>query len=568
MPENLGTVYTVLDVEETLRRIRRESGLASHVHLTSQVLEASPRSAPGKRLVREYESAPLSQEGFRVHSVPIEVGEDTTYITLLLDEQDINQIVNSGFWVMTIGSLITLLVVLIAGYVLSRSFTRPILYLADVAQAVAAGDLSRRSHLPQQDEIGQLGRSLDHATDTITDLLEKQSILLDRQARMAGELQAILNSMGDGVLAVDVEERIVTINPTAATLLRQDVWHISGQQLDTIIATDEPLLAAGLHQIVEQIRSELADPVHPTTEERVSLGTRIVRIQSAPILAGGSILTGAVVLIQDITSAVEAERAKSEFIATASHELRTPLSGLKGFVDIFFLGGTDNLNESQYTFLTTIKRQTDNLVQMVNDLLEIARLEQGRVCAERRWVPIDRAIEESVTGLTTLIEKRQVALHVDVEPHLPCIWIDVLHLRRILTNILSNAVKYVHHGGTVQVRAYEVNEPPHLPGLASDQAWQHAEQRSVIVEIEDNGVGIRESDQPAIFSRFFRSENDLSVEVGGTGLGLAITKELVRTNQGQIGFRSVEGEGSCFWVRLPAPSTEPLQSNTSNHTPH
>jgi signal transduction histidine kinase len=316
-------------------------------------------------------------------------------------------------------------------------------------------------------------------------------------------------------------------------------------------------MATGLQQMVEQVRNELSDPDQKMPDGLVSLGNRIVRLQSAPTLASG-ILTGAVMVLQDITEEVEADRAKNAFIATASHEMRTPLASMKGFVDIFYMSGIENLNENQRLFLDAIKRQTENLVVMVNDLLEVARLEQAPSGAERRWVSPADAIEECITNLSTQVEQRHIFLTVEVSQGLPYIWIDALHMRRILTNLISNAVKYVHPEGIVQVRAYILNNPALLPSSPHDQPWKAQEERSVVIEVEDNGVGIRTSDQHKIFTRFFRSENPLTVEAGGSGLGLAITKSLVDLHNGQIGFHSVEQEGSCFWVRFPAPFTEQL----------
>lgn len=389
---------------------------------------------------------------------------------------------------------------------------------------------------------------------------QERAALLDEQARKAGELHAILESMADGLLVVDVDERIVMVNQVAATLLGQDSAALFDKPLNTLAAVDDPVLATGLQHIVEQVRNELANLDYCLPEERVALGERIVRIQTAPTLGSGSSLTGAVVVIQDITQEVEADRAKSAFIATASHEMRTPITSLKGFVDIFYMSGIENLTESQLMFLETIQRQTNKLVQLINDLLEVARLERGSFRAESRWVSVEGAIHEAVTGLQFQIEQRRVNLTLELEPFLSSIWIDGMHLSRILTNLISNAVKYVREGGCICIRARELNDPSRLPSSPGDQVWRLRDNRSVVIEVEDNGVGIRASDQDKIFSRFFRSENPLSVEAGGTGLGLAITKSLVNLHNGQIGFRSVENEGTCFWVRLPAPSTEHLQN--------
>jgi len=382
--------------------------------------------------------------------------------------------------------------------------------------------------------------------------------LLDQQARRAAELHAIIQSMADGLLVVDAAENVMIVNPVAATILERQASELVGQPLSSLSNDDDPVMATGLQHIVDQIREEMRDPDRILPEERISLGKRIVRLQSAPTLVGGKTITGAVMVMQDVTEAVEAERTKNVFIATASHEMRTPLASMKGFVDIFYMSGIDNLTENQLLFLDTIKRQTESLVQMVNDLLEVARLDQGSSAAEHRWLSIEVALTECLEHLKTQINARQIHLTLDIVEGLPSIWIDALHMRRILTNLISNAVKYVYQGGSIHVRAYELHDPALLPSPPGDQPWKSSQERSVVIEVEDDGVGIREADQARIFTRFFRSDNQLSVEAGGTGLGLAITKSLVHLHRGQIGFRSVEQEGTTFWVRFPAPITESL----------
>lgn len=540
--EPLGTIYSILDVQASLDRIQSDLELTAELELTSEVLITNAPIA-----------TPFSQRGYRISNIAIPIEDKQLQLTLKVNETGINEILESGLRVTLISSALTLLLVLVVGMWLAQSFIRPILKLARVAQAVALGDLTHRANLRHEDEIGQLGRSFDQATETITHLL-------DQQAHTAAERQAILQSIGDGVLAVDTEEHIVMINPKAAHLLQQDADALIGQPLSALNTGDDPALTVGLQQMIGQLRSELYDPDMAPTEEQVSLGNRIVRMNSTPTLVNETTRTGAVVVIQDVTRAVESDRAKSEFIATASHELRTPLASLRGFVDVFCLTGTDNLTETQRMFLDTIKRQTDSMVQLVNDLLEVARLEQGKQRSERRWVQPLNTIDEAITSMSSLIEQRQIVLQLDLPPDLPPIWIDGLHLRRILTNLLSNAVKYVHSGGRVVIRAYELDDPARLPSPPADLLWNHLEERSLVIEVEDNGVGIQESAQPHVFSRFFRAENPLSVEVGGTGLGLAIARSLVALHEGQIGFWSVENQGSCFWVRLPTPSTEPLHN--------
>ncbi|NJP07766.1 MAG: PAS domain-containing protein [Chloroflexaceae bacterium] len=540
--ELIGIVYTVQALNGILNDIKRDLELASTVSLHDQP----------EKLV----TSASSENGQRLHQEPITIGETPLVATLLLNEQDINEIVGSGFRFMLISSGLTLLLLMAVAAWLAQGLTRPIVHLSAVAQAVAHGDLSRRANLNDEDEIGKLGGAFDQATTTIT-------TLLDQQARTAGELQAILQSMTDGVLAVDLEQRIVMVNPAAAALLGQDQARLVGQHVSAIIIDDESVSAIGLQQIVKHIQTKLGNSQdEQAPEERISLGFRIVRLQSASTLGSGDRQTGAVMVLQDITEAVEADRSKSEFIAIASHELRTPLSGIKGFVDILQMSSNANFTADQQMFMDTIKRQTDNLVQLVNDLLETARLEQG-IRTERRWVSLNGAIDEALHQVEHLATNRQIQINQFIEPDLPPVWIDPMHLQRILINIFSNGCKYVYHGGHVSIRAYELYDIRYLPSSPNGQPWSYKDERSVVIEVEDNGVGIRVEDQPNIFTRFFRSENPLSVEVGGTGLGLALTRELVHANKGQIGFRSEELKGSCFWVRLPAPTTDPVGTGSS-----
>lgn len=546
--DKLGYIYAIFDLEALLTRINQDLGLMSETFLIG--------GPSGEHSLPDYHPATslsthTSTDKAQTREVHVRLADGQLRIGLRLNEQGADEIVNAGLRFMLVSNGLTLLVLLMAGVWLAQGFTRPILKLARVARMVALGDLSQRANLKRHDEIGKLGRSLDQATATIADLL-------DQRAHTAGQRQAILQSIADGVLAVNMDECIVEINSAAAHLLQQNAEHLLGQPLTALQSADDPVLSVGLQQIVVQLRSELLDSDRTPTEEQISLGTRIVRLQSAPTLGRGNLQSGAVVVIQDVTRMVEADRCKSAFIATASHELRTPLSSLKGFVDILTHTRTDNLDEMQLMCIDTVKRQTDSVILLVNDLLEMARMEQGSQRLERRWVAPGVAIEEAITTLSTLIEKRNVSVQVSIETALPSIWIDALHLRRILTNIISNAIKYVYSGGNVWIRVYALDNPHQLPSPPHNLPWNHAEEHSLVIEVEDNGVGIRESDQPRLFTRFFRSENPLSVEVGGTGLGLAIAWSLINLHEGQIGFRSIEGQGSCFWIRLPLTNSDLL----------
>lgn len=535
-------VYVIFDLPVLFQRLQETLALQADLgfYLSDQRISMISTQSAGNR------SFFVSTKS---RDINVPLGDGQVRMSLRVSRQDVDEIINASVQVTLISSGLTLLALLLGVIWLARRLTHPILKLSAVAQAVADGDLSQRANLVQQDEIGLLGRSLDQATDRIMTLFQTQE-------RMASERHAILQSIADGVLAIDKQAYIVMINPAAAALLKQDATRLQGQPLTRLQLTDDPVFVVGIQQIIQRLQKELSRRHRGSSEERISLGERIVRLRSAPIMGQQGTKKGAVVVIQDVTMMVESEQAKSAFIATASHELRTPLTSLRGFVDLLSRSDRTHIAEMQNLAIDTIKRQTDSLIVLVNDLLEMARLEQGEQLAENSAIDPTAIIGEVVTMLHRFAEQRQIQLVVAIAPDLPSLWIDPVHLRRILTNLVSNAIKYSYPEQAVHIRATLLDDPTSLPSQPyAVMPWVHSQERSVLIAVEDRGVGIRASDQPALFTRFFRSENPLSVEVGGTGLGLAITRSLVTIHQGQIGFWSKENEGSCFWVRLPAHET-------------
>jgi PAS domain S-box-containing protein len=540
----LATVYTFLNITQALQDYRRELGLLAEiiVHPDAERLVVSPVALLARPAV--------SRDGYRELQTTIALGGEQFPVIVRRSESEINNILGSGFTVVLLSNGITLLFVLFIGLFLARSFARPIRKLSRVARSVASGDLAARANLFGNDEIGQLGKAFDAATNRIT-------TLLDQQARSAGERHAILQSIADGVLAIDSNEKIIIINPTAAALLGRKQTALIDQPLRVLIEVEDPVRLTAMELIVNQVRSELSDADFTPTEYNIALGTRIIRLQSAPIRVGDNERIGAVVVMQDVTIAIEADRSKTEFIATASHELRTPLASIKGYIDLFQLLGSANLNEQQREFLKVMKRQADHMTSLVNDLLEMARVDRGALRVNPTWNSVSAALDEVLTSMHEQIRLKQIQVQTRVSENLPSLWIDTQHLRRILLNLLSNAIKYVRPKGWVRVRVSELQDETNLVAF-DNQPWPHFDEHSLLIEIEDDGVGIKLEDQAKIFERFFRSENPLTVEAGGTGLGLAITQALVAHNSGQIGFRSVEGMGSCFWVRLPLATADSL----------
>jgi PAS domain S-box-containing protein len=264
---------------------------------------------------------------------------------------------------------------------------------------------------------------------------------------------------------------------------------------------------------------------------RLEIGGRIVSVHLAPVLMGQEFL-GTVSVFRDITAEVEAEQAKSEFVSTVSHELRTPMTSIKGYADLLLMGAVGSLTGEQERFLTIIKSNTDRLTLLVNDLLDISRIESGRLILTPRVVHVGDLVTQVITAMEARAIERDLDLRADLPSVLPEVFVDPDRVIQILTNLVGNACRYTPSGGKVVVSARMRDNEIH-------------------VSVRDTGIGISEEDQQRLFSRFFRSEDPLVQEAPGTGLGLSITKSLVEMHGGRIWVESELGKGSTFIFSLP-----------------
>jgi len=231
----------------------------------------------------------------------------------------------------------------------------------------------------------------------------------------------------------------------------------------------------------------------------------------------------------------EADLAKSSFISIVSHELRIPMTSIKGYTDLLYKGMVGPINQKQANFLEVIQNNIERMSILVSDLSDISRIETGRLKLEPALVSIGTLIDEVVQSLQPKVQEKNQVLKVDIALNLPQIEVDPTRLNQVLTNLLSNALKYTPESGEIRIVARQDND-------------------RVRVEVKDTGIGISSYDQDLIFSQFFRSESDTVREQQGWGLGLNVTKRLVELMDGTIGFESVLDQGSKFWFTLPVRS--------------
>ncbi|MCA9980862.1 MAG: hypothetical protein KDD89_08515, partial [Anaerolineales bacterium] len=262
-------------------------------------------------------------------------------------------------------------------------------------------------------------------------------------------------------------------------------------------------------------------------------------VHLAPVFAGGQYF-GTVSIFRDRTKEVEVDRMKSDFVSTVSHELRTPLTSIKGYTDLILMGATGELSEAQNRYLQVIKTNADRLQELVNDLLDISRLETGRTKLDLKLIEMPQIIDEVVNGhLQGRIrhENKEMNTEIVITAGLPLVNGDATRITQVLTNLIDNAFNYTPAGGTITVLA------------------RH-EKNKVSVSIRDTGYGIDPAQQDKIFDRFYRADDARIQKVSGTGLGLPIVQSLVEMHGGELLLQSQPGQGSTFTFTLPCITAE------------
>jgi PAS domain S-box-containing protein len=376
----------------------------------------------------------------------------------------------------------------------------------------------------------QVANSINNAElyKLILEQTDRLGRMLRGQEVEASKSQAILEGVADGVMVADAQGQVILFNAAAERILGLQREEAMGRSTSEMLGlyggqAQDWMEAISKWQGVQELEEYLA--------ARLEIGGRIVSVHLAPVLMGQEFL-GTVSVFRDVTAEVEAERAKSEFVSTVSHELRTPMTSIKGYADLLLMGAVGSLSDDQQRFLTIIKSNTDRLTLLVNDLLDISRIESGRLVLTPRVVRIDDLITQVVTALAARAAERALNLHTDLPQVLPEIFVDPDRVIQVLTNLVGNACRYTPSGGEIVVLA-------------------RAKGDEIRVSVRDTGIGISEDDQKRLFSRFFRSDDPVVQDAPGTGLGLSITKSLVEMHGGQIWVESTLGEGSTFTFTLP-----------------
>ncbi|MBM5806581.1 MAG: cell wall metabolism sensor histidine kinase WalK [Cyanobacteria bacterium M_surface_10_m2_179] len=448
----------------------------------------------------------------------------------------------------TVAVFISIWVLVILGAVFNAlTITQPVKELLRGVRSIASGDFEARIGLPVGGELGEL---LEGFNDMASQLEAYNEANIEELTAAQVKQQSLIATMADGALLLDAEGRVVLVNPTARRLFR---WE--GRKLEGTLLNEElpDVLALELQAPLEALLSGDRDG----NDVRCSFGepARTLRIVLQSVRdASGESLKGIAVTVQDLTREVELNAAQSRFISNVSHELRTPLFNIKSYVETLHDLGDQLSEEDRKEFLAIANAETDRLTRLVNDVLDLSRLESDRAWSMEP-VELRPAMEQTLRNYRLNAQDKGVELSLDVDEQLPRVRGNWDLLLQIFDNLVGNGLKFTASGGRLMLRAYPwpdtcLIDPSTAATSDNPTCALTAPLPRLRVEIADTGSGISREDQERIFERFYRVENAVHTEVG-TGLGLSIVRGILEKHGTQVRMASELGVGTTFWFDLP-----------------
>jgi PAS domain S-box-containing protein len=375
----------------------------------------------------------------------------------------------------------------------------------------------------------------------IRDQAERLGGMLRSQQTEAAKSQAILEGIADGVMVSDAAGEIILFNAAAERILdlrRDEVLGRPSTDLTGLYGTGPQKWA----DLLNRWTGELATQESDFLTGQIEVSDRVVSVHVSPVLHGKELL-GLVSVFRDITAEIKADRVKSEFVANVSHELRVPMTSIKGYADLLLLGAAGDLTADQRRLLEVVKSNADRLSMLVNDLLDISHIEQGRVDLDIRQIDIREIVNDVLLTLEGRREEegRTISVITEMPDDLPLLAADYDRITQILTNLVNNAYQYTPDGGRITVRVVKEKRK----GKSGRPA------PGIRIDVQDTGIGIAPDEQERIFERFYRGEDPLVMQTAGTGLGLSIVQHLVEMHRGNVWFESELGVGTTFSIWLP-----------------
>lgn len=412
--------------------------------------------------------------------------------------------------VIAIGSFSAIMV--LVSYFNTKSVVKPVNSLIESAEKIANGEEVEIAHLDKKKtQIDELVNAFSLMTNEL-----KQN--LNEMGKQKKQIETILLHMTDGIIAFDMEGKIIHINPAAKSLLQLDRQDNNFNKIFQKLNTD-----INLEKIVYLEN-------WTSSEQRLNIGEKYVNLLFAPFQDESDKPAGVIVVIQDITQHVKLDNMQKEFVADVSHELKTPITSIMGYADTLLESEYDK--EMQAKFLGVISSEARRMARLVTDLLVLSRYDNKKITKEEVEFDLGDLTKKCIERLKFEIEKKNHHVECFVTANVPPVKADKYGIERVILNIITNAIKYTPENGIIKVYV----------GFVYNDAY---------IKIIDNGIGIPEQDLSRIFERFYRVDKARTREMGGTGLGLSIAKEILDQNNGSIDIKSEVGKGTEIVIRVP-----------------
>ena len=423
-------------------------------------------------------------------------------------------------------SLFAIVITIILAIIISQGISKPIAEMRTKTLAIAQGDYSGRIRIYGNDELGQLA-------DTINDLSTKVKEAQETTESERQRLDSVLKHMSDGVIATDRRGKIIIVNNRAVDLLGLNREEAVGKSIMKVLDLSKEFTFRQLLETNEDLILHI--------DEGEGKADSILQGEFSVIQRDTGFISGVVCVLTDITEQEKVEQERRNFVSNVSHELRTPLTSVKSYTESLQDGAWKDPDIAPL-FLQVISTETERMIRMITDLLNLSRMDQGKLQLEREYVSMNDLFSHILDRFDMVLQSeayRNKNYKIQRDLTQRTLWVDIDQdkVTQVIDNIMNNALKYSPDGGTITCRLMETHN-------------------SVVLSITDEGMGIPRKDLQHIFERFYRVDKARARSMGGTGLGLAISREVLMLHGGRIWATSVENKGSTFFISLPYASFE------------
>ena len=519
--EQIEQISKLLDIRVTITDpegiILRDSGPFKEIDSSIQNQAISEIAAEWNSGIEQTESIKNGSD-LIYYWQPVGISSDEPSSLLILSSR-IDTLVAGYKQIWTVLSVslgLALVVIILLGARITSRYTKPIDSASQVAMELAKGNYRARTYEDQMDETSMLSTSINILARNLQEMVSAQEIQQNR-------LTTLIENMGSGLLLIDHRGYVVLLNKALKEFFTIDPEHSINKRYHEVIDFPEVTkLVEEIFMTEQKVRKQLLLPIQ--------IERKHFEVYGAPIIGTSEEWKGIVLVFHDITELKKLEQMRKDFVANVSHELKTPITSIKGFSETL-LDGAMNDKEALEMFLNIILNESERLQSLINDLLDLSKIEKQGFELHVQDTDISGLLKEVVTILEKKPDGKNIELILNIPESAAVAEADSFRLKQVFINLIGNAMTYTPENGLVTVSLSQTDT-------------------TVIVEIEDNGIGIEEKEIPRIFERFYRVDKARSRDSGGTGLGLAIVKHLIEAHRGVIGVESKVNEGTKFTVTL------------------